>query len=1035
MIRRKDTLAQDILPRIPISVTPAFAYRPYNVTAPEATHLDGAQSDWDNGEDSDDARDNKAPKTRIIGGSSGGSSSTAFAAIGNGGLSSSLEKKDRARMLQLYTTAITARIRDAKQLIDDAKFEYSCDVLYECQRGFNFLGKANFSSKLLHPMDPPPWCDTTMKLTLPNVHSFQLPDPSWQWVSPRWLIDMTLDVDDDGWQYSSRFSQSVWHGRHSATRSFVRRRRWLRLRRRPRVGASISSTAQTVDPVNGPGTSLVVVDVTSPGGGGIAESFVKRKRHRLKKNPILIANKFKNKVSGGYVGTCPKSPTKPAAKPLAYTLKNGKYRSHNLKAVDSYAVEVAAQVLTSCPPSPSIERTATAPASPVRKLGWTPSGIGFGGLGIGGGSGIMKRASSFSALAPPTQHPSSSSLLSPLQINRNRLPKISDGNIPGTRIPYSHISTIAAIAEESSSSGDDGDGGNVDRFKKPPIVPLVNIIGSSPISQEHSHQQQQQQQPEPIQQLKRCLSETWQKHEFRRTPTSSCLRLCIQRDDDSDNSDNEEADAANSIASTWGGGGGGGDGSSTENTISRLPLPTIIIDGGAGDNNGSSRNGSPLSMNVPKLTPLAPPEPTSPRSPASMKAVDDSLELVRRHEHIIARRLMEQKQQIKRRHHHTGGRSLLRIASFVGNSVSRKPSVSRTLKSARSMHSLNSLQSVLAASSSLNINDSGSSASDDGGDDDSPLPQPMQKKQKVPTSCVGEQEETGIAAERAGSSEHDEENEEEDDGLSIVTRKSSRSTAADSSSSDRSSTSGALEFYSGNGGRPQMSNYVNPYASIRAPDIQKHQEEAEAAKESMQPPPPPAAAHLDKSLIKMAGDSLRTMISEIPLDRERLEFLREGLTSGGITAATIWYSFPWLHLELMQFDASRQRLISMLLSYSHTCPADALRVFAPTLRPNASASENSTPSAAAESDTGANYYEQLFLDSLDARDREEYVQIVDSAGLVSELSPSQVWRFVIRPVVAHDSDLFYSDYKMMTMGIARWSMTTVPKRQRQAQHR
>ncbi|KAJ2732276.1 hypothetical protein H4S06_006856, partial [Coemansia sp. BCRC 34490] len=166
----------------------------------------------------------------------------------------------------------------------------------------------------LHPMDPPPWCDTAMKLTLPNVHSFQLPDPSWQWVSPRWLIDMTLDVDDDGWQYSSRFSQSVWHGRHSATRSFVRRRRWLRLRRRPRVGASISSTAQTADPVNGPGTSLVVVDVTSPGGGGgggggIAESFIKRKRHRLKKNPILIANKFKNKVSGGYVGTCPKSPT------------------------------------------------------------------------------------------------------------------------------------------------------------------------------------------------------------------------------------------------------------------------------------------------------------------------------------------------------------------------------------------------------------------------------------------------------------------------------------------------------------------------------------------------------------------------------------------------------------------------------------------------------------------------------------------------------------------------------------------------------
>ncbi|KAI9500564.1 hypothetical protein BX070DRAFT_195810, partial [Coemansia spiralis] len=72
-------------------------------------------------------------------------------------------------MAQLHASSVTARIRQARSLLDDERFEYSCDVVYECQRG-------------LHPMDPPPWCDASMKLTLPNVHSFQLPDPLWHWV-------------------------------------------------------------------------------------------------------------------------------------------------------------------------------------------------------------------------------------------------------------------------------------------------------------------------------------------------------------------------------------------------------------------------------------------------------------------------------------------------------------------------------------------------------------------------------------------------------------------------------------------------------------------------------------------------------------------------------------------------------------------------------------------------------------------------------------------------------------------------------------
>ncbi|KAJ2825819.1 hypothetical protein GGI24_003063, partial [Coemansia furcata] len=161
----------------------------------------------------------------------------------------------------------------------------------------------------LHPMDPPPWCDAQMTLTLPNVHSFQLPDPSWQWVSPRWLIDMTRDVDDDGWQYAARFS-GAWHGRHSA-QAFVRRRRWLRLRRRLRCAVGDDDVDMCLN-------SAVALEAA---GGGRAQPMIR-----------AAASKIKSKVSGNYVGSSPRSPTSPTARALAYTLKDGKYRSHNLKS-------------------------------------------------------------------------------------------------------------------------------------------------------------------------------------------------------------------------------------------------------------------------------------------------------------------------------------------------------------------------------------------------------------------------------------------------------------------------------------------------------------------------------------------------------------------------------------------------------------------------------------------------------------------------------------------------------------------------------
>ncbi|KAI8343639.1 hypothetical protein BC941DRAFT_411921 [Chlamydoabsidia padenii] len=108
-----------------------------------------------------------------------------------------------------------------------AKDNYVYDVLYECQRGSWLVG---YSSKTLLQFDPNPWCDVHMRYTPMNPTTYQLPDPTWEWVSKEWMVDMTDDVDEAGWQYSIKFHGAVWHGNYKHFRSFVRRRRWIRLR-------------------------------------------------------------------------------------------------------------------------------------------------------------------------------------------------------------------------------------------------------------------------------------------------------------------------------------------------------------------------------------------------------------------------------------------------------------------------------------------------------------------------------------------------------------------------------------------------------------------------------------------------------------------------------------------------------------------------------------------------------------------------------------------------------------------------------------
>lgn len=100
------------------------------------------------------------------------------------------------------------------------------DVLYENQRGAWLCGLPLFSSASLLNFDPPAWRNGLGQASPVSVVDAQTPDPSWRWAWPTWYVDMSADVDEEGWQYSFMFRQKTsWHGSHPWFHSFVRRRR------------------------------------------------------------------------------------------------------------------------------------------------------------------------------------------------------------------------------------------------------------------------------------------------------------------------------------------------------------------------------------------------------------------------------------------------------------------------------------------------------------------------------------------------------------------------------------------------------------------------------------------------------------------------------------------------------------------------------------------------------------------------------------------------------------------------------------------
>ena len=135
----------------------------------------------------------------------------------------SLEDK-RGRALD----RLRLRAKKAGKAIDT---QSTVDILYENQRGLFLFGYPLYSSRSLLNFDPAAWTNAQFKYSAVDILNAQVPDPTWTWSWKRWYVDMTGDVDEQGWQYSLTFGKSFsWHGTHPWFHSLVRRRRWLRKR-------------------------------------------------------------------------------------------------------------------------------------------------------------------------------------------------------------------------------------------------------------------------------------------------------------------------------------------------------------------------------------------------------------------------------------------------------------------------------------------------------------------------------------------------------------------------------------------------------------------------------------------------------------------------------------------------------------------------------------------------------------------------------------------------------------------------------------
>lgn len=184
------------------------------------------------------------------------------------------------------------------------------DILYENQRGWFVFGLPLFSSRALWNLkiDQSPWVDAKFKPSPVNITNAQVPDPSWVWEWKSWYVDMSHDVDEEGWQYSLWFRGAAWHGNHPWFHSFVRRRRWLRKRVKQKLPPKSKVNERLFGDTFSVGTTLAR-GLTSPTGqsspydSGDSSSLddevknvptlmAKLKRAAIDREKIVLINKF-----------------------------------------------------------------------------------------------------------------------------------------------------------------------------------------------------------------------------------------------------------------------------------------------------------------------------------------------------------------------------------------------------------------------------------------------------------------------------------------------------------------------------------------------------------------------------------------------------------------------------------------------------------------------------------------------------------------------------------------------------------------------
>ncbi|KAK0245693.1 hypothetical protein EDD85DRAFT_27527 [Armillaria nabsnona] len=123
---------------------------------------------------------------------------------------------------------------------DESQTEFRWAVLYENQRGYTLFSLPFFSRRSLLPRDPYPFtvpCASNKRTEQPNysLTQYPLPDGNWEWVSKSWMVDMQSDsgqVQYDGFEYNWMFRKKHWSAEVGGLK-FVRRRRWIRLMKRP----------------------------------------------------------------------------------------------------------------------------------------------------------------------------------------------------------------------------------------------------------------------------------------------------------------------------------------------------------------------------------------------------------------------------------------------------------------------------------------------------------------------------------------------------------------------------------------------------------------------------------------------------------------------------------------------------------------------------------------------------------------------------------------------------------------------------------